>query len=246
MQQNEFKKPLLGSDNNALVALLAINLLMYVMLGFLKVIYFLDGTPIEFFYKNIFNLFTLPTIGDEWLKQVWSLFTYNWVHDGFWVLLTNMIWLSLFGYVLQMTQANKHIFPIYFYAGLISGLAYIMVSFYLGKPQGESSALIQVPLMGASMSVTALAFAATLWAPRFKLLVNIGNGIPLWVYTLIYIFIQIAGLNKGQSAYIIFTIICATIGIVYVLLLKKGMDLGKWMHHSLHWLNKIASPKTNG
>jgi len=53
MQQGPNQKPLLGADNNALVALLAINLVAYVMLGFLKVIYFLDGTPIELFYKNI-------------------------------------------------------------------------------------------------------------------------------------------------------------------------------------------------
>jgi len=30
------------------------------------------------------------------------------------------------------------------------------------------------------------------------------------------------------------------------LLLKKGTDLGKWMHNLLHWLNKSAAPKTNG
>jgi hypothetical protein len=39
MQQGPNQKPLLGADNNALVALLAINLVAYVMLGFLKVIY---------------------------------------------------------------------------------------------------------------------------------------------------------------------------------------------------------------
>ena len=56
MQQGPNQKPLLGADNNALVALLAINLVAYVMLGFFKVIYFLDGTPIELFYKNDIKL----------------------------------------------------------------------------------------------------------------------------------------------------------------------------------------------
>mgnify|MGYP000337786832 CR=1 FL=1 len=55
MQQGPNQKPLLGADNNALVALLAINLVAYVMLGFLKVIYFLDGTPIELFYTKLKN-----------------------------------------------------------------------------------------------------------------------------------------------------------------------------------------------
>jgi len=240
MQQGPNQKPVLGADNNALVALLAINLVAYVMLGFLKVIYFLDGTPIELFYKNIFHLFTLPTSGAAWLTHAWSFFTFNWIHDGFWELFTNMIWLSVFGYVLQMNQSNKHLFPIYFYAGLLGGIAYIMMSF------GVGSNFISFPLMGASMSVSAIAIATTLIAPRFKLIANIGSGIPLWILSLIYFALQIATLTKYQFANSIVAMIAVFMGVVYVLLLKKGVDLGKWMHNLLHWLNKSAAPKTNG
>ena len=240
MQTGPNQKPLLGADNNALVALLAINLVAYVMLGFFKVIYFLDGTPIELFYKNIFHLFTVPTSGDQWLTQIWSLFTFNWMHDGFWELFTNMIWLTVFGYVLQMNQSNKHLFPIYFYAGLMGGLSYVMMSF------GISANFISFPLMGASMSVSALVMAATLIAPRFKLLANIGNGVPLWILSIIYFALQIATLTNYQFANSLVAITSVLTSVVYVLLLKKGVDLGKWMHNLLHWLNKSAAPKTNG
>ena len=239
MQQGPNQKPLLGADNNALVALIAINLMAFVLLGFFKVIYFLDGTPIELFYKNIFHLFTVPTSGDQWLRQAWSLFTFNWIHDGFWELFTNMIWLTVFGYVLQMNQSNKHLFPIYFYAGLIGGLAYIMMSF------GVGANFISFPLMGASMSVSAVAIASTLIAPRFKLLANIGNGVPVWILSIIYFALQIATLTNYQFANSLVAIKSVLTGVVYVLLLKKGVDLGKWMHNLLHWLNKSAAPKTN-
>jgi len=240
MLQGSNQKPLLGADNNALVALLAVNLVAYVLLGFLKVIYFLDGTPIELFYKNIFHLFTLPTTGNQWLTHTWSIFTFNWIHDGFWELFTNMIWLSVFGYVLQVNQSNKHLFPIYFYAGILGGLAFIIMSFGVGLN------FIQVPLMGASMSVTAVVIAATLIAPKFKLIANIGNGIPLWILSALYVALQVATLTKYQFAHSIVVIISASMGIIYVLLLKKGVDLGKWMHNLLHWLNKSAAPKING
>ncbi len=240
MQQGPNQKPLLGADNNALVALLAINLVAFVLLGFFKVIYFLDGTPIELFYKNIFHLFTLPTSGDQWMTQAWSLFTFNWVHDGFWELLTNMIWLTVFGYVLQMNQSNKHLFPIYFYAGLMGGLAYVMMSFGIGAN------FIPLPLMGASMSVSAVVVATTLVAPRYKLLANIGTGVPLWILTVIYFALQIAILTKYPVANSVVAMISVMMGIVYVLLLKKAVDLGKWMHNLLHWLNKSAAPKING
>ena len=239
MQAGSNQKPLLGADNNALVALLAVNLVAFVLLGFFKVIYFLDGTPIELFYKNIFHLFTLPTSGDQWLTQAWSLFTFNWIHDGFWELFTNMIWLTVFGYVLQMNQSNKHLFPIYFYAGLMGGIAYIAMSFGLG------SNFISFPLMGASMSVTAVVVATTFIAPRFKLIANIGSGIPLWMLSLLYFALQVAMLTKYQIANTLVAVISVGMGLVYVLLLKKGVDLGKWMHNLLHWLDKSIAPKTN-
>jgi membrane associated rhomboid family serine protease len=168
------------------------------------------------------------------------LFTFNWIHDGFWELFTNMIWLTVFGYVLQMNQSNKHLFPIYFYAGLMGGLAYIAMSFGLG------SNFISFPLMGASMSVTAVVVATTFIAPRFKLIANIGSGIPLWILSLLYFALQVAMLTKYQIANTLVAVISVGMGLVYVLLLKKGVDLGKWMHNLLHWLNKSAAPKTNG
>jgi len=32
-------------------------------------------------------------------------------------------------------------------------------------------------------------------------------------------------------------------GLFYVMLLKRGIDLGKWMHQLLHLLNNSLSPK---
>jgi hypothetical protein len=32
-------------------------------------------------------------------------------------------------------------------------------------------------------------------------------------------------------------------GLAYVMLLKRGKDLGKWMHQLLHLLNNSLSPK---
>ena len=96
------------------------------------------------------------------------------------------------------------------------------------------------------MSVSALVMAATLIAPRFKLLANIGNGVPLWILSIIYFALQIATLTNYQFANSLVTITSVLTSVVYVLLLKKGVDLGKWMHNLLHWLNKSAAPKTNG
>ena len=53
MQNENSNKPLLGADNNALIALLSINLVVYALIGFFKVVYYLNSLPLEQFYAQI-------------------------------------------------------------------------------------------------------------------------------------------------------------------------------------------------
>ncbi len=227
MQTEQDQKPLLGADNNSLVALLAINLVGYVILGLIKVVYYLESLPLEQFYAQIFQPFTLQA---NWISHPWSLLTYNWVHDGFWILFANMIWLSAFSYTLQTKGANKHIFPIYFYSGIVGAIAFIII----GANQ---------PLMGAGVSVTALVMATMALVPNHKLLSNMAGGIPLWLVGLAYILLQGYAMLDEPIAVDIATLVGGLTGVIYILLLKKGTDLGKWMHQLLHLLNNSLAPK---
>ena len=230
MQNEKSTKPLLGADNNALIALLSINLVVYALIGFFKVVYYLNSLPLEQFYAQIMQPSILPSSLSEFLQQPWTILTYYWVHDGFWVLLTNMIWLVAFGYLLQVQAANKHIFPIYFYAGILAGLSYILLG-------------AELPIMGAQVGVMALAIATVTLAPQYKLLKNIGKGIPVWILAMVYLIIQALSLQEASLALIISYLVAATTGLLYVMLLNKGNDLGKWMHQLLHLLNNSLAPK---
>ena len=230
MQNETNHKPSIGADNNALIALLSVNLVVYALIGFLKVVYYLNSYPLEQFYAQIMEPSILHPTALELLHQPWTLFTYYWVHDGFWVLLTNMIWLTVFGVLLQEQSANKHIFPIYFYAGIVAGLAYILLG-------------AELPIMGAQVGVMAMAIAAVTLSPRYRLLKNIGKGIPVWILAMVYLIIQALTLQEASLALIISYLAAATTGLLYVMLLNKGNDLGKWMHQLLHLLNNSLAPK---
>ena len=227
MQQVQSQKPLLGADNNTLVALLAINLVAYVMLGLIKTIYYLESLPLEQFYAQIFNPFILS---NQWINTPWALLTYNWVHDGFWLLFANMIWLSLFSYTLQINGANKHLFPIYFYSGLVGAIIYIV--------SGTSQ-----PLMGAGVSITAIVIAATALIPKYKFLSNIVGGLSLWIVGILYLLLNGYLLKDSSISVIVSTLAGGCTGLFYIVLLKRGIDLGKWMHQLLQLLNNSLAPK---
>jgi membrane associated rhomboid family serine protease len=211
---------------------LSINLVVYALIGFLKVIYYLNSLPLEQFYAQIMQPSILASSPSEFLHQPWTLLTYYWVHDGFWILLANMIWLVAFGLILQEQSANKHIFPIYFYAGIVAGLSYI----FLGA---------ELPIMGAQVGVMAIVIATVRLAPKYRLLKNIGKGIAVWILAMVYLIFQIVSLQEASLALIISYLAAATTGLLYIMLLNKGRDLGKWMHQLLASLNNSLAPKNN-
>lgn len=227
-------KPLLGADNNALVAILGINLLVVALMGFLKIIYYLNSLPLEDFYSQVFHVFTLSPSTSVTLMRPWTLFTFNWIHDGFWSVFTSMIWFVFFADVLQNNQSNKHLFPIYFYSGLSAGITYFILSYFTVMP---------APLMGATVSVTAIAVSILVICPNYKIFQSIKGGVPVKFIVLLYLALQAVFLKTHAWSEIFITCIAMASALFYGLLLKKGLDLGKWMHNLLHWVNKSASPK---
>ena len=178
---DQSNKPLWGADNNARVALLAVNLVIAVAFVFMKVTYYLEGFPAIDFENEIYQYVILMPAK---LKQAsWTFLTFNWTHDNFWTLFTNLFWLFVFGNILQNVQSNKHLFPIYFYSGIVAATSYVL---HNG----------QEPLVGAQTSVLAIALASLVIAPNYKTLSNIGKGIPTWLLALVYLFIT--GLSLTQ------------------------------------------------
>lgn len=225
---DQAKKPLWGADNNALVALLAVNLVVAVMFVFMKVTYYLEGFPAIDFQKEIYQyVILLPAT----IKQApWTLLTFNWTHDNFWSLFTNLFWLFVFGNILQNVQSNKHLFPLYLYSGIVAAATYIL-------HRGHE------PLIGAQTSVLSIALASLVIAPNYKTLSNIGTGIPTWLLGIVYLIIT--GLTLSQlSLEESFSIVLGGLsGLLYAFLLKKEIDLGAWMHQLLKSINNSLTPK---
>jgi membrane associated rhomboid family serine protease len=223
------KKPLWGADNNALVALLAVNLVVAVTFVFMKVTYYLEGFPAQDFQNEIYQYVIL--LPSNIKMAPWTFISFNWTHDNFWALFTNLFWLFVFGNILQNVSANKHLFPIYFYSGLIAATSYVL---HNG----------QEPLIGAQTSVLAIALATLIIAPTYKTLSNIGKGIPAWLLIIIYLIIT--GLSfKDITIEHSFSIFLGGLsGLLYAFLLKKEIDLGAWMHHLLRSINNSLTPKS--
>ena len=232
---------LLGQDNNALVFLFAINALVFVIINFIKIVYYLSDIPLEFFYKQILNWFTLPAAMDALVSRPWTLITYMFTHHSVWHLISSMLWLWCFGFILQDLTGNSKLIPIYLYGGFVGGLVFLLVNNLF--PVLEKNIITTEPMIGAGAAIMAIAVATTTLAPDYRLFPLINGGIPLWVLTLIFVAIDFATLASGNAGIGAGHLAGGVIGYVYIRQLRRGSDWGAWMVHFLEWLDDLFSPE---
>jgi membrane associated rhomboid family serine protease len=239
MENNSKNRLLLGQQGNALVALIAVNFIVFVTLIFLKIAFSLSSNIN--FESVVLKWFTLPSQLNELAYKPWTVFTYMFSHIEVWHLFGNMVWLYTFGYILQDLAGNKKLGPVYIYGGLAGALVFILS--YNLFPGFKAALANNAILMGGSAGVMAIALAATTLAPGFRLLPMLNGGIPLWVLTLIFIIIDLgaiaSGPNKGGA---LAHIAGALAGFLYARALHRGSDWGTWMHKFSNWFLNLFTP----
>ncbi len=231
---------LLGQDNNALVYLVAVNLLVFVLLTFIKIIYYLSEIPIEFFYKQVFDWFTLPAMVDGFLSKPWVIFTYMFTHESIWGLISSLLWLWAFGYILQDLTGNNKLIPIYLYGGLIGGIVFLINVNLVPALANHVNSI--GPLLGGGAAVMAIAVATTTLAPEYRIFPLINGGIPLWVLMVVFVAIDFATMAGSTAGIAASHLAGGAVGFLFIRQLRKGKDWGAWMNQLVDWLNDLFSP----
>jgi len=242
MQQNRRNSILLGADNNALMWLIAINAVVFVLVYFIKIIYFLSNDPnaVNDFNAHVLNWVILPAPATQLFSRPWTIFTYMFTHADVWALITTLLWLWGFGYILQDLTGNKKIIPIYLYGGLAGALFYVLTLNLVPALQAHVGSI--PPMAGAGSAIMAIAIATTTFAPKYRLLPMLNGGIPLWVLTLIFVVIDYTTVASRDPGIAMAHFAGAGMGYMYVKLLQRGHDLGAWMVNLANWLNDLCNP----
>ncbi len=231
---------LLGQDNNALVYLVAINLMVFALLSFIKIIYYLSEIPIELFYSQMQDWFILPASIENYLSKPWVLFTYLFTHASIWGLISSLLWLWSFGYILQDLTGNNKLIPIYLYGGIAGGIGYLLLMNIF--PVWANHIQTVQPLIGAGAAVMAVAAATTTLAPNYRIFPLMNGGIPLWVLLIVYGLIDFATLGSANAGVAVSHLIAGGVGYLFIQQLRRGNDWAAWMNQFFHWLNDLFSP----
>jgi membrane associated rhomboid family serine protease len=241
--QKEFKQRIsLGQSNNALTMLIIINLVIFAILAFIKVIYlflYRDGQSATLFNEQVLKWFVLPADLSQLASRPWTLLTGMFVHVEVWGALANMLWLWTFGYIMQDLTGNKKIIPIYIYGGLAGGIAFIAAFNIVGALQ---PALPSAIMYSGAAGITAIAIAATMTSPGYRIFPMLNGGLPLWILTMLYLVISIATVSYKSVGSYVPHIAGAMMGAVFIMLVRAGYDWSEWMNNFFDWFNNLFNP----
>ena len=229
----------LGSDGNALVALFTINVIFFLLLITIQVVYFFFQAEQSAFNTQIVQYFEMPAQLTKLSERPWTVLTYMFSHTGVIHILSNMLWLWAFGFILQELTGNKKLIPIYIYGGFAGALVFVLANYLISPLHpfiGGSS------LIGANAATMAIAVATTTLAPQYRFFRNLNGGIPIWVLTLIYIIIDFAGVASASAAYSLSHLGGALAGFIFVYALRKEYDGSIWMNNLYNWFMNLFNP----
>jgi len=170
------------------------------------------------FCNSFSNFLSLPSDPGTLIRQPWSIFTHMFLHEGFFHLLWNMLFLYWFGQIVGDLLGDGRVLPIYIMSGLLGGLVYILHVNY--GSTGSAYA------MGASAAVMAVIWTGAMTSPDYMVNMLFIGRIPLKYIALTLLVLDIIGtggdINKGGYWAHLGG---ALFGILYVNLLHRGTDL---------------------
>lgn len=239
LQQNNRKKILLGQDGNSLFLLIVVNVIIYIFLSFIKIVYLVNNSTEGAFQAQVLQLLSVPAQPQVFATRPWTLISYMFTHSGLWELVSSMLWLWGFGYIFQDITGNKKLIPVYLYGGLAGSVIFLLTVNLI--PALKENVNSVFPLAGAGPSLMAIAVATTWLAPRYRIFPMIN--IPLWVLTAIFVVFRLGTVGSGGYGHAAALAGGGLMGYVFVWQLQKGNDWGQWMSDLVNWIDDLFNPQ---
>ncbi|MEO5907681.1 MAG: rhomboid family intramembrane serine protease [Ginsengibacter sp.] len=232
-----FKRITLGDDNNALMALIGINALIFISFGIIQIIYYLTQSSSIAFQYEILRWFIVPAKLSSLATVPWTIFTYMFIHVGVIYTVITMVWLWVFGSILQDLSGNSKIIPVYIYGGIAGAAVFVASNYLLPSLRNQVEYSF---MLGGNAGIMAIAVATSTLSPDYRLFKMLNGGIPIWILTLIYVVIDIAG-SHGMAEQLAH-LGGGLIGFLFVVSLRKGYDWSLWMNKLYNWFMNLFDP----
>ncbi|MEM9823442.1 MAG: rhomboid family intramembrane serine protease, partial [Bacteroidota bacterium] len=178
------------SYGNMVTRLILVNVAVFIFINLLWIIlYHANAGKLSQFYFDFINFFAVSSELWTVVTHPWSIITNMFMHEGFWHILWNMLFLYWFGRIVGDLIGDRHILPLYILGG-IAGVVIFVTSANL-LPYAYSNKLPYA--LGASAGVMAIVVASGVLAPDYNFRLLFLGDVKLKFIAAAVIFIDLMG-----------------------------------------------------
>lgn len=236
---DEFKSAF-QRHNNAHAQLIIINVVVFLVIGFISVVGIVSGAEAipDFIYKQ----FTIPPTIAEFLSRPWTLITYMFAHSRWDILhiLFNMLALYWFGKLFVEYLGSDKLVAVYILGGLAGGLLYLLmfntVPFFVERSGFNG-------MVGASAAVFAVMLATATLLPNYTFFLLFLGPVKIKYIAAVYVVISFLGTTQENAGGNIAHLGGALIGFIYIKQLQAGFNWGLWITVTIDWFKDLFKSK---
>lgn len=226
-------------QNNSLYKILAINILVFFVMVFVRVIFTFSGAGS--IYEGFRSYLMMPADLPQLIIQPWSALTYMFFHEGIFHILFNMLFLYWFGLLLNEYLGSKRLANIYVLGGLAGGVFYLVM--YNISPYFADS-LATARMLGASAGVYAVVVAAATLSPNTTFFLLLLGPVKIKYIAIFYVLIAFVNSTGNNAGGELAHLGGAALGFLYVNQLQKGRDMGSWIQAIGNFFTRIFTRKS--
>lgn len=207
-------------QGSTLIKLIYINVAVFLFIKIMQVLAFLFGfSGIE---AVLVEWLAVPADLTRLITRPWTLFTYMFLHTGFFHIAFNLLWLYVFGRIFLMYLSEKRLLSVYLVGGL-SGAALYILSFNI-FPAFQDAVTMAIAL-GASASVMAIVIAISVYVPNFSINLLLIGPVKLKYIAIFTIILDVLSIPSSNSGGHIAHLGGALFGYLYIAQFRKGRNI---------------------
>lgn len=221
---------------DVMIKLIFINTIVFLLIKVLEVVLTLFNLQ----QLDFIQYLAVPSDPTDLLHRIWTPITYMFVHNSFWHILFNMLWLYWFGSLFMQYFSGRTLGSLYIIGGLTGAILFILtfnlIPFYVGM--GNSL------MIGASAAVMAIVIGIAFYRPEIRINLFLFGSIKIiyiavFVFLLDFLALDSANNPGGHIAHIG----GAIAGFIFASRYKKGNDITEWMSLMVDKTINLFKPK---
>lgn len=230
------------NQGNMVTRIIIINIVIFIAINIFKLILFFgNGGQLPELYDQVVHAFCMSSDWQFFLTHPWGLITSMFLHEGFWHILWNMLFLYWFGRIVGDFIGNQRILPIYLLGGIAGGILYFI------SANAFPGMLIGKYALGASAGVMAIVVAAGAISPDYIMRLLFIGDVKLKYIVAVLVFLDLIVIpNGGNTGGHIAHLGGAFFGWFFVFQLRNGNDLSLFVNNIIDTISNFFSALLSG